>query len=133
MKKREYKEQERQRHYYFFDYLFWLGEITWKNYQLESITGKKKAVENVQVENQQGWSDYLSLHFIVGARQEVPNKVLQHLINQDGRTSCYGQPVYIMQVREKDMGGEFRVEKPAPKGNAPITTYKTAFKHTLKK
>ena len=32
MKKQEYKEQERQRHYYFFDYLFWLGEITWENY-----------------------------------------------------------------------------------------------------
>lgn len=30
MKKQEYKEQER--HYYFFDYLFWLGEITWENY-----------------------------------------------------------------------------------------------------
>ena len=32
MKKRDYKEQERQRRYYFFDYLFWLGEITWENY-----------------------------------------------------------------------------------------------------
>ena len=30
MKKQDYKEQER--HYYFFDYLFWLGEITWENY-----------------------------------------------------------------------------------------------------
>ncbi|MDC2217889.1 hypothetical protein [Bacteroides thetaiotaomicron] len=30
MKKQEYKEQER--HYYFFDYLFWLGEITWEHY-----------------------------------------------------------------------------------------------------
>ncbi len=219
MKKRENKEQERQRHYYFFDYLFWLGEITWKNYHevkfkqprgndmlmacivsfifmpiltiaghflydrlmfevfstvllivmavaaivsvwllgkiyppsrrkavmqhyagrkfsptrrnffffsivlslipltvllagaLEGITGKKmKAVENVQVEVQQRWRDYLSLHFIVGARQEVPSEVLQRLINQDCRTSRYGQPVYIMQVRatEGDMGGEFR-------------------------
>lgn len=220
MKKREYKEQERQRHYYFFDYLFWLGEITWENYHkvnirqpkgndmlmacivsfifmpiltiaghflydrfvfevfaaillilmaiviiasgwllgkiyppsrrkavmqhyagrkfsptrrnffffsivlslipamvllstaLEGITGKKmKAVENIQVEDQQRWSDYRSLHFIVGARQEVPSEVLQRLINQEGRTSRYGQPVYIMQVRatEGDMGGEFRV------------------------
>ena len=32
MKKQEYNEQERQRRYYFFDYLFWLGEITWENY-----------------------------------------------------------------------------------------------------
>lgn len=30
MKKQEHKEQER--HYYFFDYLFWLGEITWEHY-----------------------------------------------------------------------------------------------------
>lgn len=220
MNKRENKEQERKRHYYFFDYLFWLGEITWENYHkvnirqpkgndmlmacivsfifmpiltiaghflydrfvfevfsavllivmaiviiasgwllgkiyppsrrkavmqhyagrkfsptrrnffffsivlslipamvllstaLEGITGKKmKAVENVQVEDQQRWSDYLSLHFIVGARQEVPSEVLQRLINQDSRTFRYGQPVYIMQVRatEGDMGGEFRV------------------------
>lgn len=219
MKKQEYREQERQRHYYFFDYLFWLGEITWENYHkvnfkqprgndmllacfmffifmpiltiaghflydrlmfelfstvllivfavvaivsdqllgkiyppsrrkavmqhyagrkfsptrrnffffllylllipvmillagaLEGITGKKmKTVENVQVEVLQRWRDYLSLHFIVGARQEVPGEALQCLINQDGRTSRYGQPVYVMQVREKDMGGEFRVE-----------------------
>ena len=34
---------------------------------------------------------------------------MQYLINQDGRTSRYGQPVYVMQVREEDMGGEFRV------------------------
>ena len=32
MRKQEYTEQERKRHYYFFDYLFWLGEITWENY-----------------------------------------------------------------------------------------------------
>lgn len=41
--------------------------------------------------------------------QEVPSEALQYLINQDGRTSRYGQPVYVMQVREEDMGGEFRV------------------------
>ena len=34
MRKREqeHKEQERPRRYYFFDYLFWLGEITWVHY-----------------------------------------------------------------------------------------------------
>ena len=35
MKKREYKEQERQRHYYFFDYLFWLGEMAQWHYKGE--------------------------------------------------------------------------------------------------
>lgn len=32
MRKQGYTEQERKRCYYFFDYLFWLGEITWENY-----------------------------------------------------------------------------------------------------
>ncbi|MDY5238924.1 hypothetical protein [Bacteroides helcogenes] len=41
MKKRENKEQERQRHYYFFDYLFWLGEITWENYHKVNIRQPK--------------------------------------------------------------------------------------------
>ncbi len=35
MKKREYKEQERQRRYYFFDYLFWLGEMAQRHYKGE--------------------------------------------------------------------------------------------------
>ena len=220
MKKREYKEQERQRHYYFFDYLFWLGEITWENYHkvnskqprgndmllacimffvlmpiltigghflydhdrlifelfsavllivfaivaiardrllgeiyppsrrkavmrhyagrkfsparrnlfffplfvllipamvllstaLKGITDNEaKPVENTRTEVPQRWRDYLALHITVGARQEVPSEALQYLINQDGRTSRYGQPVYVMQVREEDMGGEFRV------------------------
>ena len=220
MKKQEYKEQERQRHYYFFDYLFWLGEITWENYHkvnskqprgndmllacimffvlmpiltigghflydhdrlifelfsavllivfaivaiardrllgeiyppsrrkavmrhyagrkfsparrnlfffllfvllipamvllstaLKGITDNEaKQVEDTRTEVPQRWRDYLSLHITVGARQEVPSETLQYLINQDGRTSRYGQPVYVMQVREEDMGGEFRV------------------------
>ncbi|RGD31730.1 hypothetical protein DW230_23135 [Bacteroides sp. AM18-9] len=221
MKKREYKEQERQRHYYFFDYLFWLGEITWENYHkvnskqprgndmllvcimffilmpvltigghflydhdrlifelfsavllivfaivaiardrllgeiyppsrrkavmrhyagrkfsparrnlfffplfvllipamvllstaLKGITDNEaKPVENTRTEVPQRWRDYLALHITVGARQEVPSEALQYLIDQDGRTSRYGQPVYVMQVRatEGDMGGEFR-------------------------
>ena len=221
MKKQEYKEQERQRHYYFFDYLFWLGEITWENYHkvnskqprgndmllacimffvlmpiltigghflydhdrlifelfsavllivfaivaiardrllgeiyppsrrkavmrhyagrkfsparrnlfffllfvllipamvllstaLKGITDNEaKQVEDTRTEVPQRWRDYLSLHITVGARQEVPSETLQYLINQDGRTSRYGQPVYVMQVRatEGDMGGEFR-------------------------
>ena len=71
--------------------------------------GKKaELAENTQAEVPQKWRDYLSLHFRVGARQEVPHEALQCLIEQDSRTSRYGQPVYIMQVREKDMGGEFR-------------------------
>ncbi|MBS5552941.1 MAG: hypothetical protein KHX53_13150, partial [Bacteroides sp.] len=57
----------------------------------------------------QRWRDYLALHITVGARQEVPSEALQYLIDQDGRTSRYGQPVYVMQVREEDMGGKFRV------------------------
>ena len=221
MKKQEYKEQERQRHYYFFDYLFWLGEITWENYHkvnskqprgndmllacimffvlmpiltigghflydhdrlifelfsavllivfaivaiardrllgeiyppsrrkavmrhyagrkfsparrnlfffllfvllipamvllstaLKGITDNEaKQVEDTRTEVPQRWRDYLSLHITVGARQEVPSEALLYLINQDGRTSRYGQPVYVMQVRatEGDMGGEFR-------------------------
>ena len=221
MKKQEYKEQERQRHYYFFDYLFWLGEITWENYHkvnskqprgndmllacimffvlmpiltigghflydhdrlifelfsavllivfaivaiardrllgeiyppsrrkavmrhyagrkfsparrnlfffllfvllipamvllstaLKGITDNEaKQVEDTRTEVPQRWRDYLALHITVGARQEVPSETLQYLINQDGRTSRYGQPVYVMQVRatEGDMGGEFR-------------------------
>ena len=221
MKKRDYKEQERQRHYYFFDYLFWLGEITWENYHkvnskqprgndmllacimffvlmpiltigghflydhdrlifelfsavllivfaivaiardrllgeiyppsrrkavmrhyagrkfsparrnlfffplfvllipamvllstaLKGITDNEaKPVENTRTEVPQRWRDYLALHITVGARQEVPSEALQYLIDQDGRTSRYGQPVYVMQVRatEGDMGGEFR-------------------------
>lgn len=221
MKKQEYKEQERQRHYYFFDYLFWLGEITWENYHkvnskqprgndmllacimffvlmpiltigghflydhdrlifelfsavllivfaivaiardrllgeiyppsrrkavmrhyagrkfsparrnlfffplfvllipamvllstaLKGITDNEaKPVENTRTEVPQRWRDYLALHITVGARQEVPSEALQYLIDQDSRTSRYGQPVYVMQVRatEGDMGGEFR-------------------------
>ena len=219
MKKRDYKEQERQRHYYFFDYLFWLGEITWENYHkvnskqprgndmllacimffvlmpiltigghflydhdrlifelfsavllivfaivaiardrllgeiyppsrrkavmrhyagrkfsparrnlfffplfvllipamvllstaLKGITDNEaKPVENTRTEVPQRWRDYLALHITVGARQEVPSEALQYLIDQDGRTSRYGQPVYVIQVREEDMGGEFR-------------------------
>ena len=41
MKKRENKEQGRKRHYYFFDYLFWLGEITWENYHKVNIRQPK--------------------------------------------------------------------------------------------
>ena len=216
MKKREYKEQERQRHYYFFDYLFWLGERAQWHYKgeprrpdgesmlmlcimifiyepiflttahflygspafgwftvamivgivvvhhcvsrgwiypfsrrqavmqhyegrrfspfrcyfflfslvfliiaeinllpstLMRIDGRKaEPVENTRTEVPQRWRDYLALHITVGARQEVPSEALLYLINQDGRTSRYGQPVYVMQVRatEGDMGGEFR-------------------------
>ena len=216
MKKRDYKEQERQRRYYFFDYLFWLGEMAQRHYKgeprrpdgesmlmlcimifiyepiflttahflygspafgwftvamivgivvvhhcvsrgwiypfsrrqavmqhyegrrfspfrcyfflfslvfliiaeinllpstLMRIDGRKaEPVENTRTEVPQRWRDYLALHITVGARQEVPSEALQYLIDQDGRTSRYGQPVYVMQVRatEGDMGGEFR-------------------------
>lgn len=216
MKKREYKEQERQRRYYFFDYLFGLGEMAQWHYKgeprrpdgesmlmlcimifiyepiflttahflygspafgwftvamivgivvvhhcvsrgwiypfsrrqavmqhyegrrfspfrcyfflfslvfliiaeinllpstLMRIDGRKaEPVENTRTEVPQRWRDYLALHITVGARQEVPSEALLYLINQDGRTSRYGQPVYVMQVRatEGDMGGEFR-------------------------
>lgn len=79
---------------------------------LTRIGGNEAKVENTQVEVPQRYKDYLSLHFMIGARQEVPSEALQRLINQDSLTSRYGQPVYIMQVRttESDMGGEFRIE-----------------------
>ena len=35
MRKQEYKEQERPRRYYFFDYLFWLGEMAQQHYKGE--------------------------------------------------------------------------------------------------
>ena len=66
------------------------------------------SAEKEQVEVPQRYRDYLSLHFMIGARQEVPNEALQRQIDQDERTTRYGQPVYVMQVREKDMDGGFR-------------------------
>ena len=39
MRKQGYTEQERKRRYYFFDYLFWLGEITWENYHKVEVFG----------------------------------------------------------------------------------------------
>ena len=77
---------------------------------LMRIDGRKaEPVEDTRTKVPQRWRDYLALHITVGARQEVPSEALQYLIDQDGRTSRYGQPVYVMQVREEDMGGEFRV------------------------
>ena len=35
MRKQEYKEQEQPRRYYFFDYLFWLGEMAQLHYKGE--------------------------------------------------------------------------------------------------
>lgn len=66
--------------------------------------------EKEQVEVPQSYRDYLSLHFKIGARQEAPNEALQHQIDQDERTTRYGQPVYAMQVRATngDMDGGFR-------------------------
>lgn len=66
------------------------------------------SAEKEQVEVPQRYRDYLLLHFMIGARQEVPNEALQRQIDQDERTTRYGQPVYVMQVREKDMDGGFR-------------------------
>ena len=66
--------------------------------------------EKEQVEVPQSYRDYLSLHFMIGARQEVPNEALQCQIDQDERTTRYGHPVYAMQVRatKGDMDGGFR-------------------------
>lgn len=66
--------------------------------------------EKEQVEVPQSYRDYLSLHFMIGARQEAPNEALQRQIDQDERTTRYGQPVYAMQVRatKGDMDGGFR-------------------------
>ena len=71
---------------------------------LMRIDGRNaEPVENTRTELPQRFA----LHITVGARQEVPSEALQYLIDQDGRTSRYGQPVYVMQVG-RDMGGEFR-------------------------
>lgn len=35
MRKQEYQEQERKRRYYFFDYLYWLGEMAQRHYKGE--------------------------------------------------------------------------------------------------
>lgn len=78
------------------------------NIVFPAFSDKTMPVENAQVEVPQRWRDYLALHITIGARQEAPNEALQHLIDQDGRTTRYGQPVYAMQVREKDMDGKFR-------------------------
>jgi hypothetical protein len=66
--------------------------------------------EKEKVEVPQSYRDYLSLHFKIGARQEAPNEALQRQIDQDERTTRYGQPVYAMQVRatKGDMDGGFR-------------------------
>ena len=88
-----------------------IAEINLLPSTLMRIDGRKaEPVENTRTEVPQRWRDYLALHITVGARQEVPSEALLYLINQDGRTSRYGQPVYVMQVRatEGDMGGEFR-------------------------
>ena len=88
-----------------------IAEINLLPSTLMRIDGRKaEPVENTRTEVPQRWRDYLALHITVGARQEVPSEALQYLIDQDGRTSRYGQPVYVMQVRatEGDMGGEFR-------------------------
>ena len=55
------------------------------------------------------WRDDLPPRLAIVPRQETPNEVLQRLIDQDGRTTRYGKPVYAMQVRKEDMAGEFRV------------------------
>lgn len=65
--------------------------------------------ESGQTEVPQRSRDHLSLHIMIGACQEDANEALQRRINQDERTTRYGQPVYAMQVKEKDMTGEFRV------------------------
>lgn len=88
-----------------------IAEINLLPSTLMRIDGHKaEPVENTRTEVPQRWRDYLALHITVGARQEVPSEALQYLIDQDGRTSRYGQPVYVMQVRatEGDMSGEFR-------------------------
>ena len=65
--------------------------------------------EKEQVEVPQSYRDYLSLHFMIGTRQEVPNEALQRQIDQDERTTRYGQPVYAMQVRATKGGYGRRV------------------------
>lgn len=80
------------------------------NIVFPAFSDKTMPVENAQVEVPQRWRDYLSLRFAIGARQETPNEALQRLIDQDGRTTRYGKPVYAMQVRatKGDMDGGFR-------------------------
>lgn len=79
------------------------------NIVFPTFSDKTMPPENERTEVPQRWRDYLSLRFAIVARQETPNEVLQRLIDQDGRTTRYGKPVYAMQVRKEDMAGEFRV------------------------
>ena len=79
------------------------------NIVFPTFSDKTMPPENERTEVPQRWGDYLSLRFAIVARQETPNEVLQRLIDQDGRTTRYGKPVYAMQVRKEDMAGEFRV------------------------
>lgn len=81
------------------------------NVAFPTVSENTVPAEKEQVEVPQSYRDYLSLHFKIGARQEAPNEALQRQIDQDERTTRYGQPVYAMQVRatKGDMGGEFRV------------------------
>lgn len=79
------------------------------NIVFPAFSDKTMPPENERTEVPQRWRDYLSLRFAIVARQETPNEVLQRLIDQDGRTTRYGKPVYAMQVRKEDMAGEFRV------------------------
>ena len=79
------------------------------NIVFPTFSDKTMPLENERTEVPQRWRDYLSLRFAIVARQETPNEVLQRLIDQDGRTTRYGKPVYAMQVRKEDMAGEFRV------------------------
>lgn len=79
------------------------------NIVFPTFSDKTMPLENERTEVPQRWRDYLSLRFAIVARQETPNEALQRLIDQDGRTTRYGKPVYAMQVRKEDMAGEFRV------------------------
>ena len=80
------------------------------NIVFPAFSDKTMPPENERTEVPQRWRDYLSLRFAIGARQETPNEALQRLIDQDGRTTRYGKPVYAMQVRatKGDMDGGFR-------------------------
>lgn len=68
-----------------------------------------KQLAIVTVETTQRQVDFSELRHVVGARQEVFPADLLRTIIQSEYTSRYGQPAYIMQVKEGDFGGEFRI------------------------
>lgn len=84
-----------------------IAEVPSVQYAEQITIDKLPAVS--AVESPQRQVDFSELRHVVGARQEVFPADLLCTIIQSEYTSRYGQPAYIMQVKERDLGGEFRI------------------------